>query len=356
MAEQAQKDPSQMEIPERLPLLPIRDIVVFPYMVLPLFVGREMSVKAIEAALAGNRTIMLAAQRSLEVENPTPQDIHPVGTVGMVMRMLKLPDERIKILVQGLAKARIEEFVQTEPYFEVRIRQLPEVKVQGQSLEGEALMRTVKEQLERLVSLGKVLMPDVMVVIENLQDPGRLADMIVSNLGLKVEPAQEVLEIQDPIPRLRRVSELLAAEIEVLSMQQKIQAEAKGEMDKTQREYFLREQLKAIQKELGELDERAEEVAEFRTNIKDAKMPEKVLKEAEKQLKRLEKMHPDTAEAATVRTYLEWLVELPWSKKTKDNLDIKAAAKVLNEDHYDLEKVKERILEYLAVRKMKDKM
>src|SRR2546422_614444 len=304
MAEQAQKDPSQIEIPERLPLLPIRDIVVFPYMVLPLFVGREMSVKAIEAALAGNRTIMLAAQRSLEVENPTPQDIHPVGTVGMVMRMLKLPDERIKILVQGLAKARIEEFVQTEPYFEVRIKQLGEVKVQGQSLEGEALMRTVKEQLERLVSLGKVLMPDVMVVIENLQDPGRLADMIVPNLGLKVEVAQVVLEIQDPIPRLRRVSEFLAAEIEVLSMQQKIQAEAKGEMDKTQREYFLREQLKAIQKELGELDERAEEVAEFRTNIKDAKMPEKVLKEAEKQLKRLEKMHPDTAEAATVRISL----------------------------------------------------
>src|SRR5213596_430522 len=198
MDEQVQKDPSQVEIPERLPLLPIRDIVVFPYMVLPLFVGREMSIKAIEAALAGNRTIMLAAQRSLEVENPTPQDIYSVGTVGMVMRMLKLPDERIKILVQGLAKARIEEFVQTEPYFEVRIRQLPEVKVQGQSLDGKALM------------------PDVMVVIENLQDPGRLADMIVSNLGLKVDAAQEVLEIQDPIPRLRRVSEFLAAEIEVL--------------------------------------------------------------------------------------------------------------------------------------------
>jgi ATP-dependent Lon protease len=356
MAEQVQKDPSQVEIPESLPLLPIRDLVVFPYMVLPLFVGREMSIKAIEAALAGNRTIMLAAQRSLEVENPTPQDIYTIGTVGMVMRMLKLPDERIKILVQGLAKARIEEFVQTEPYFSVRIRQLPEVKVQGQSLESEALMRTVKEQLERLVSLGKILMPDVMVVIENLQDTGRLADMIVSNLGLKVEAAQDVLEIEDPIPRLRRVSELLASEIEVLSMQQKIQAEAKGEMDKTQREYFLREQLKAIQKELGELDERAEEVAEFRKSIKDAKMPEKVLKEAEKQLKRLEKMHPDTAEAATVRTYLEWLVELPWSKKTKDNLDIKAAATVLNEDHYDLEKVKERILEYLAVRKMKEKM
>src|SRR5437667_3393975 len=356
MAEQAQKDPSQMEIPERLPLLPIRDIVVFPYMVLPLFVGREMSVKAIEAALAGNRTIMLAAQRSLEVENPTPPDIHPVGTVGMVMRMLKLPDERIKILVQGLAKARIEEFVQTEPHFEVCIETITETKSQTASLEGEALLRTVKEQLERLVSLGKILMPDVMVVIESLQEPGRLADMAVSNLGLKVESTQEILEMEDPVARLRRVSELIAGEIEVLSMQQKIQAEAKGEMDKTQREYFLREQLKAIQKELGELDERAEEVAEFRKAVKEAKMPEKVLKETEKQLKRLEKMHPDTAEAATVRTYLEWLVELPWSKKTKDNLDLKAAAKVLNEDHYDLEKVKERILEYLAVRKLKDKM
>jgi len=356
MAEQSQPEPSQIEIPDRLPLLPIRDIVVFPYMVLPLFVGREMSIKAIEAALAGNRLIMLAAQRSLEVENPTPQDIHLVGTVGMVMRMLKLPDERIKILVQGLSKARIEEFIQTEPHFEVRIQKLPESGEQGLSLEGEALMRTVKEQLERLVSLGKILMPDVMVVIENLQDPGRLADMAVSNLGLKVEATQEILEIHDPVARLRRVSELIAGEIEVLSMQQKIQAEAKGEMDKTQREYFLREQLKAIQKELGELDERAEEVAEFRRAVKDAKMPEKVLKETEKQLKRLEKMHPDTAEAATVRTYLEWMVELPWSKKTKDNLDIKAAAKVLDEDHYDLEKVKERILEYLAVRKMKDKM
>jgi ATP-dependent Lon protease len=356
MAEQTQPEPSQIEIPERLPLLPIRDIVVFPYMVLPLFVGREMSIKAIEAALAGNRIIMLVAQRSLEVENPTPQDLYSIGTVGMVMRMLKLPDDRIKILVQGVAKARIEEFVQTEPHFEVRIKKLPEAKMAAPSLEAEALIRTVKEQLERLVSLGKILMPDVMVVIENLQEPGRLADMAVSNLGLKVDATQEVLEIQDPVARLRRVSELISAEIEVLSMQQKIQAEAKGEMDKTQREYFLREQLKAIQKELGELDERAEEVAEFRKSIKDAKMPEKVLKEADKQLNRLEKMHPDTAEAATVRTYLEWLVELPWSKKTKDNLDIKAAAKVLNEDHYDLEKVKERILEYLAVRKMKEKM
>lgn len=354
--EPTERDIQNMDIPEQLPLLPVRDIVVFPYMVLPLFVGRDMSIKAIEAALAGNRMIFLATQKALDVENPTPDDIHSVGTIGIIMRMLKLPDERIKILVQGISKARIQEYIQSDPYHSVRILKIQDSKPTGPALESEAVMRTVKEQLERIVGLGKVLMPDVMVVIENLDDPGRLADMIVSNLGVKVDVSQAVLEIEDPIARLKRVSEILSKEVDVLSMQQKIQAQAKGEMDKTQREYFLREQLKAIQKELGELDERGEEVADFRKRIKDAKMPEKVLKECEKQLKRLEKMHPDTAESATVRTYLEWMVDLPWSKKSKDNLDIKAAAKVLNEDHYDLEKVKERILEYLAVRKLKDKM
>lgn len=354
-SEQNEPDVQNLETPDQLPLLPVRDIVVFPYMVLPLFVGREMSIKAIEAALAGDRMIFLATQKALDVENPKPEDIHQVGTIGIIMRMLKLPDERIKILVQGLAKGKVQDYIQTEPYYSVRITKMAETKPAA-SLEAEAVMRTVKEQIEKIVGLGKVLMPDVMVVIENLEDPGRLADMVASNLGLKVEVTQAVLEIEDPVARLRRVSEILSKEVEVLSMQQKIQAQAKGEMDKTQREYFLREQLKAIQKELGELDERAEEVAEFRKRIKDAKMSEKVSKECEKQLKRLEKMHPDTAESATVRTYLEWMVELPWSKKSKDNLDIKAAAKVLDEDHYDLEKVKERILEYLAVRKLKDKM
>ena len=272
------------------------------------------------------------------------------------MRMLKLPDERIKILVQGIAKARIVEYTQTKPFYSVSIEKIVDQQSQLPSLESEAIVRTTKEALEKLVSLGKVLMPDVITVIENLEDPGRLADIIASNLGLKVEMTQEVLEIEDPIARLKRVGDILAKEQDVLSMQQKIQAEAKGEMDKTQREYFLREQLKAIQKELGELDDRAEEAAEFRKRIQDAQMPEKVLKESEKQLKRLEKMHPDTAEAGTVRTYLEWMVELPWNQKSKDNLDISAAAAVLNEDHYDLEKVKDRILEYLAVRKLKEKM
>ena len=354
--EQDIQPPQNIEVPSQLPMLPVRDIVVFPYMVLPLFVGRDMSIKAIEAALAGNRMIFLATQKALDVENPAPKDIHTVGTAGIIMRMLKLPDERIKILVQGIAKAKINKYIQTDPYFSVRIDKVPDTKPTATPLEAEAVMRTVKEQIERIVSLGKVLIPDVMVVIENLEEPGRLADMVASNLGLKVDTTQAVLEIADPIRRLRQVSDILGKEIEVLSMQQKIQAQAKGEMDKTQREYFLREQLKAIQKELGELDERAEEVTEFRKRIKDVKMPEKVLKEAEKQLKRLEKMHPDTAESATVRTYLEWMVELPWSKRSKDNLELKAAAKVLNADHYDLEKVKERILEYLAVRKLKEKM
>jgi ATP-dependent Lon protease len=359
MTDQNEQDiqpPQNVEVPTQLPLLPVRDIVVFPHMVLPLFVGRDMSIKAIEAALSGNRMIFLVTQKSLDVENPAPDDIRTVGTVGIIMRMLKLPDERIKILVQGIAKAKIVKYIQTDPYFSVRIDKLPDAKAAATALEAEAVMRTVNEQIERIVTLGKVLIPDVMVVIENLEEPGRLADVVASNLGLKVDVTQAVLEISDPILRLRQVSDILCKEIEVLSMQQKIQAQAKGEMDKTQREYFLREQLKAIQKELGELDERAEEVTEFRKRIKDAKMPDKVLKEAEKQLKRLEKMHPDTAESSTVRTYLEWMVELPWSKRSKDNLELKAAAKVLNDDHYDLEKVKERILEYLAVRKLKEKM
>lgn len=356
MPEPLEQDLGQVEIPDTLPLLPVRDIVIFPYMLLPLFVGREMSIKAIEAALASNRLIYLVAQKVLEVENPTPKDIYRIGTIGLITRMLKLPDGRIKILVQGLTKAKTVKYVQAEPFYSVQIEKIQEPKVTEITLEVEALMRNVKEQLEKMVTLGKVLLPDIMVIIENIEDPARLSDIITSNLGLKVEVAQEVLEIAHPVQRLKKVSEILAKELDVLMMQQKIQAEAKGEIDKTQREYFLREQLKAIQKELGDLDERQEEVNEFRKRVEEVKMPEKVQKEVEKQLKRLEKMHPDSAEASTVRTYLEWMVELPWSKSTKDNLDIKAASKVLNQDHYDLEKVKERILEYLSVRKLKEKM
>ena len=344
-----------IEIPKKLPLLPIRDIVVFPYMVLPLFVGREMSIKAIEVALEGNRMIFLASQKDINVENPSPSDLYSVGTVGVIMRMLKLPDGRIKILVQGVARAKTLKFLQKEPFYQVEIKTFPDVS-NPVSIETEALMRNVKEQIEKLVSFGKVILPDIMVVIENVDDAGKLADLAVANMGLKVEQAQDILEITDPIQRIKRINEALGKEIELLSMQQKIQADVRGEIDKTQREYFLREQLKAIQRELGETDDRSEDLRELRDKIKEAKMPEKAAKEAEKQLRRLERMHPDAAEASMTRTYIEWLADLPWSKATKDNLDLKAAHRVLEEDHYDLEKVKERILEYLSVRKLKEKM
>jgi ATP-dependent Lon protease len=350
------KDDKEIEIPESLPVLPVRDIVVFPYMILPLFVGREMSIKAIEYSLSTDKMVLLLTQKDLDIENPTPEDLYSIGTVGSVMRMLKLPDGRVKLLVRGMSKARALSYFQTEPFFKADIEKISEEKPAVLTIEDEAQIRTVKEQLDKAVSLGKTILPDVMGVVEGIEDPGRLADLIASNIGLKTVQAQEILETMDLVQRLKRVSEILGREIELLTVQQKIQSEARGEIDKTQREYFLREQLKAIQKELGEIDERAEEIREFKKKIEDAKMPEKVLKEAEKQLKRLEKMHPDSAEAATVRTYLDWLVELPWAKSTTDNLDIKAADKVLNEDHYDLEKVKERILEYLSVRKLKEKM
>jgi len=356
MAEKEKEIDRETQIPDNIPVLPVRDIVVFPYMIIPLFVGREMSIKAIEQALGESRMILLLTQRDLNVENPAVTDLFETGTVGMIMRMLKLPDGRVKILVQGLAKAKVSGFTQTAPFIVADIQKIEEVKPASLTIEEEAQIRTVKEQLDKAVSYGKTILPDIMVVIENLDDPGRLADLVASNLGLKTDQAQEILEISDPRTKLKRVSDILSREIELLIVQQKIQSEARGEIDKTQREYFLREQLKAIQKELGDIDERAEEVREFRKKIEEAKMPEKVLKEAEKQLKRLEKMHPDSAEAATIRTYLDWLVELPWAKSTKDNLDIKAAKKVLNDDHYDLEKVKERILEYLSVRKIKEKM
>jgi ATP-dependent Lon protease len=351
-----QKIDKEVEIPDNLPVLPVRDLVVFPYMILPLFVGREMSIKAIEYSLSANRMVLLVTQKDLNIENPTPDDLFSVGTVAIIMRTLKLPDGRVKILVQGLTKAKALTYSQTEPFFKATVEKINDQKPPMLTIEDEAQMRTVKEQLDKVVSLGKAVLPDIMGVVENIEDPGRLADLVASNLGLKTELSQEVLEIINPVQRLKRVSEILGRETELLTVQQKIQSEARGEIDKTQREYFLREQLKAIQKELGDIDERAEEIKEFRKKIEEAKMPEKVMKEAEKQLKRLEKMHPDSAESATVRTYLDWMVELPWSKSTKDNLDIKAAEKVLNDDHYDLEKVKERILEYLSVRKLKEKM
>ncbi len=346
----------QFDIPTTLPLLPVRDIVVFPYMVLPLFVGREGSIQAVDDALASNRMLMMATQRDADLEEPGPEELYSIGTVGMIVRMLKLPDGRVKVLVQGMSKARMTEFIQREPYFRVQIELFEDQPEAEVSVEVEALIRNVKEQLDQVITHGKAIPQDVLIVAESIEEPGRLADLVASNLGLKVEDGQRVLEIDDPVERLKTVADLLNREFELITIQHKIQSEAKEEMTKTQREYFLREQLKAIQKELGETDERSEEIAEYRHNIEEAGMSDEVREEAEKQLKRLERMHSDAAEASIVRTYLDWIVELPWSTSTEDSLDIKRAAEVLDEDHYNLEKVKERILEYLGVRKLKEQI
>ncbi|MDO8446994.1 MAG: endopeptidase La [Deltaproteobacteria bacterium] len=339
-----------------MPLLPVRDIVVFPYMILPLFIGRETSIKAVDEALAKDRLILLAAQKDINDEEPKPEGIYKVGTVAMIMRMLKLPDGRVKILVQGLTKAAIDEYVQESPSFLVRISKIKEPVVPEITLEIEALMRAVKDQVGKIISMGKILSPDVILILDSINDPGRLADLVASNLGLKIEESQQILEIVDPLERLTKVNEFLNREVQLLTMQVKIQSVAREEMTKTQREYYLREQLRAIQSELGEIDEKAEEINDLKEKIKAAKMPEEVEKETNKQLKRLEQMHPDSAESGVIRTYIEWLTELPWSIATQDNLDLKAAQKVLDEDHYDLEKIKERIVEYLGVRKLKEKM
>jgi ATP-dependent Lon protease len=346
----------QMKIPETLPMLPVRDTVIFPYMILPLFVGRESSIKAVDEALAKDRMIFLATQKVSTDDNPTTENIYAVGTAAMVMKMLKLPDGRVKILVQGLAKGVIKEYMQEKPLFVVRVQKVVEPPIGEISLETEALVRSVKEQSEKVLSLKGILSPDVLAILDQIEEPGRLADLVASNLKLKIEEAQRILETFNPLQRLKRVNEFLSKEVQVSTMQAKIQSQAREEMSKTQREYFLREQLKAIKAELGEIDEKAQEVNELREKIKKAKMPPDVEKEANKQLSRLDQMHPESAEATIVRTYLDWLVEIPWSVSTEDNLDIKKAKQVLDEDHYDLEKVKERILEYLGVRKLKEKM
>lgn len=353
--EKQEQKQGELQIPDTLPLLPIRDIVIFPFMIVPLFVGREKSISAVDLALTKERLVFLTTQKDISNEDPGPKDLYQTGTVGMVMRMLKLPDGRVKILVQGLARGVIKGYAQERPSYIVNIEKIKENPLLQPTLEIEALMRNAKEQLEKLASLGKAISPEIMMIIETVNEPGRLADIVAANLGLKVTGAQNILEIIDPIKRLEKVNEYLVKELQVSIMQAKIQSQAKEEMDKSQREYYLREQMRAIKSELGELEEITEDIDEMREKVKKAKMPPDVEKEALKQTDRLESMHPDAAESAIIRTYLDWLVDLPWSKTTKDTLDIKKAKKVLDEDHYNLEKIKERILEYLAVRKLHQK-
>lgn len=348
-------DDKATEFPETLPMLPVRDIVVFPYMILPLFVGREASIRSVEEALAKNRLIFLASQKEITEENPTEETIYQIGTIARIMRMRKLADGRVKILIQGEAKGRIKKYAKASPNFEVAVEKIQESEVAGTPVEYEAMIRNAREQLEKIIALGRMLSPDILLILDDVTDPGRLADLVASNLGLKVSDAQRVLETADPKQRLQLVNEILANELEVLQMQARIRSTAKDEMSKSQREYFLREQMRAIKTELGEQDSRGEEMEELRQKIVDSGMPESVMNEAVKQLGRLERMHPDASEASMVRTYLDWMVDLPWNKSTEDNLDITRAQKILDEDHYDLEKVKDRVLEFLAVRKLKPK-
>lgn len=346
----------EQDIPMVLPVLAVRDIVVFNYMILPLFVGRDKSVHAVDAALSAKRHILILTQRDEEVEEPEADDMYRVGTVATIMRMLKMPDGRLKILVQGLARARVRRFTSSDPYHEAEIEIVREADDMEISAEAEALMRSSREQSERILTLRGISPQDIMAVLNNVNEPGRLADLIASNLRITVTEAQAILECEDPMERLRMAATQLGKEVEVAQMQNKIQSMAKEGMDRAQRDFYLREQLKAIKRELGDGDSETEEMEELARAIERAGMPKDVRKEAYKQLKRLEGMHAESSEATVIRTYLDWMTELPWKKASRDRLDIKEAARILDEDHYDLTKVKDRILEYLSVRKLNPKM
>jgi len=349
-------DDTEAEIPGILPLMPVRDVVIFTDMVLPLFVGREKSVRAVQEAVAKEGYLFLATQMDPAIEDPGTDEIFTTGTVGRVLRMLKLPDGSVKILVQGFAKAKIVNYTRRRSMYRVKVEMILEPEVDKISLKTEALMRNVREHCEKILVLRGEMSGDVITVLQSVEEPGKLADLVASNLRLNIEDSQQLLEISDPKLRLKKVNDLLAREVQLSTMQAKIQSEVKEEMSRSQRDYFLREQLRAINRELGESDEIQLEVEEYKKKIKRARMPKEVDKEATKQLKRLEQMHPESAESTVVRTYLDWLVDMPWSKSSKDVIDIKKAKQALDKDHFGLDNVKKRILEYLSVRKLNPKM
>src|SRR3989344_5883387 len=349
-------DNQPVEIPQTLPMLPVRDIVVFPYMIIPLFVGRESSIRSVEEALSKNRLIFLASQKDIAEENPSPESIYEIGTIAKIMRMRKLSDGRVKILIQGEAKGRIKSFTKTSGSFEVSVEKVEDVSTANTPTEVEALVRTAKEYIEKTIALGKALSPDILLVLDDVSDPGRVADLIASNIGLKVHDAQKVLETLDPKERLTLICNFLHSELEVLQAQAKIRGTGRDDQ-KTQRENFLRDQMKAIKGELGDAqDSKSEEMEELKNKILAAGMPEHVQAETLKQLARLERMHPDASEATMVRTYLDWMVDLPWGKQSEDIIDIKKAKEIFDDDHYDLQKAKDRVIEFLAVRKLKASM
>jgi ATP-dependent Lon protease len=349
------RDPTEESgrLPDLLPVLPLKDAVLYPFIIFPLAVGREASIQAVDHALSEERLLALVSQKDPSTEDPGPGDLHAIGTAAAIMRMLKLPDGRIRILAQGLSRIRISHVSMSDGILQARIEAIPEAPAPEPTLEVQALVRSAKEAMDKIVGLGKNVSPEVLVLAANLEDPGRLADLIASNLELSLAEAQRILELLDPLARLRAVAEQMHREIQLLTMQQEISTQARGEIDRSQREYFLRQQLRAIQAELGEGDDLAEEVERYRKLAEEKGLSEEAKEELERQIQRLERTHPDSAESGVQRTYLDWLTGLPWDTTSDDLLDLEHAREVLDEDHYDLEKVKERILEYLAVRSLK---
>ncbi len=341
-------------VPEELPILPLRGTVLYPDLILPIMVGRKKSVKLIDDAMDSDRIIGVITQKRSEIEDPKETDLYSVGVAALILRMIRELDGSQRVIVQGVSRMKVREYIQREPYYKARSEVIDEGLVQG--VEIDALMMNLKNLFSRAVELAPYLTSELGTMVSNIKSPSILADLIASNLNISTTEKQGILETFDVRERLTKVHLFLNKEVQVLELGNKIQSQVKEDMDRTQREYYLREQLKAIKKELGELDEHSTEIKELREKIKKAKMPPEALTAAEKELDRLAKIPPASAEYTVARTYLDWLAELPWSETTEDNLDIDNAQKILDEDHYDLEKVKKRILEYLAVRKLKADM
>ncbi|WP_339250653.1 endopeptidase La [Paenibacillus sp. FSL P2-0136] len=334
----------------RFPLLPLRGLLVYPSMVLHLDVGREKSVRALEKAMVEDNLILLCSQSEVNIEEPGQEDIFRVGTVANVRQMLKLPNGTIRVLVEGVERAEIIHYTDNEEYYEVMARELPEQEDVDQ--ESDALMRSVLSQFEHYITLSKKVTPETLAAVSDIEEPGRLADVITSHLALKIKDKQEILETIDVSKRLEKLLDILNNEREVLELERKISQRVKKQMEKTQKEYYLREQMKAIQKELGEKEGRAGEADELRTQMEEKNLPERVQEKILKEIDRLEKMPASSAEGSVIRNYVDWLLGLPWSEATEDDLDIRKAEEVLDADHYGLEKPKERVLEYLAVQKL----
>jgi ATP-dependent Lon protease len=335
---------------QRVPLLPLRDIIVFPHMVVPLFVGRQKSIKALEEAVNSQRPILLAAQRDAKTNEPGERDIYDVGTLGQVVQLLRLPDGTVKVLVEGKQRARVLRYVDAGEFFLVEVQHLEDDT--ATTPETEALMRTVTSTFDHYVKLNKKVAPEMAQSVSSVEEPGRLADTIVAHLGIKLEDKQSLLEMTDPAERLEKVLGYMRSEIEILEVEKRIRSRVKKQMEKTQKEYYLNEQMRAIQKELGEKDEFKNEIQELEEALKAKKMTAEAREKADKELKKLKMMSPMSAEATVVRNYIDWMISLPWQEYTEDTFDIDRAEQILEEDHYGLEKVKQRILEYLAVQQL----